>query len=167
MWCCMPPTPGEGSTGTQMWSGTVSSVGKQSLCFWCSCRVQIMTTVFWGFLFESIRTFFFFCSGTQTMSFLPASVNSMVPKTVLTCGFCCLLPVPPLHPLHCSGSRPISRPAEGSWDGSLGTEQGCSPTGVQWVLAVGEGAAAHDRQDGAATMDLQFSLCSLIYELEM
>lgn len=29
-----------------------------------------------------------------------------------------------------------------------------------------EGAAAHERQDGAATMDLQLGLCSLIYELE-
>lgn len=37
-------------------------------------------------------------------------------------------------------------------------------TGSGWGR---EGAAAHERQDGAATMDLQFRLCSLIYELEM
>lgn len=29
-----------------------------------------------------------------------------------------------------------------------------------------EGAAARERQDGAATLDLQVRLCSLIYELE-
>lgn len=111
-------------------------------------------------------------------SSLPASVDSMVPKIILACGCCCLLLFPALCPLHCSGSSgwwaiPIPHPAEGSCDGNLGTEpnrgtvqpsRGTVSTGSGWGR---EGAAAHERQDGAATVDLQFRLCSLIYELEM
>lgn len=39
--------------------------------------------------------------------------------------------------------------------------RGTVGTGTVWGR---QGAATHERQGGAATMDLQFRLCSLIYE---
>lgn len=41
--------------------------------------------------------------------------------------------------------------------------RGAVSTGSGWGR---KGAAARERQDGAATTDLQFRLCSLLYELE-
>lgn len=56
--------------------------------------------------------------------------------------------------------------AQLGWEPGLRTgvqpNRGAVSTGSRWDR---EGTAAHERQDGAATMDLQFRLCSLIYEL--
>lgn len=118
----------------------------------------------------------FFCSGTQTMSFLPASFCRFHGTKNYSCLW--LLLSPPFLFLVSSAlfriqwlvghSHPSPSRRQLRWEPEhravVQPNMGSVSTGSGWGR---EGAAAHERQDGAATMDLQFRLCSLIYELEM